>query len=107
MKFAPDGMLYVAGNEEKLVVEEGQAPVRYLGVRRINVEQATVEAEAFIGEDWGGWYLAPDGSAIYYFSNRSHEPQSPQYPSPTTMLIRRLDPQGLEVTAERELDGFH
>jgi hypothetical protein len=107
MQFAPDGMLYVAGNDQRLIIEEGQGEVRYLGVRRINVEQAMVEAPTLVGEDWAGWLLAPDGSAIYFASSRSEHPAEATGAPHDRMLLRRLDPRTFAVMAERELDGFH
>lgn len=81
--------------------------MRYLGVRRIDVAQAKVEAEALVGEDWSWYRVAPDGSAVYLHGSRPAPSPAPQgSPPPNLLLLRRLDPQTLAVTAERPFERF-
>jgi DNA-binding beta-propeller fold protein YncE len=105
MQLAPDGKLYIVGHAQEPSADP--AEMRQRNVYRIDGEYARVEAVTSIEGDWVYWFVAPDGSAIYSFSNGSEELQSSNGPPQTTMLIRRLDLRTLKVTAERELDGFH
>jgi hypothetical protein len=101
LQFAPNGTLYAGGSEQPVV--------RNLGIRRINVEQAEIEAEALIDENWSWYRVAPDGSAIFFYGSRPGPvPSAVQGgPPPNPALLRRLDPQTLTVTAERPFEGFY
>ncbi len=95
IQFAIDGTLYAVGSS----------------VWRINVEQAKIEAEALVGAGLGWWRVAPDGSALYFYGSRATDtypaPVAQCGPPPNPVILRRLDPQTLAVTAECPFEGFY
>lgn len=99
--FLPDGQTLVAWGRS--MSGGSPATVRGLGIRTIDVRSAGIRMEVPGGDDQLTQVVpAPDGSAIYAIT----EADQPTAPADDRLVVlRRLDPRTLAVTAARTFRG--
>lgn len=98
--FLPDGQTLVAWGRARSA--GSPATVRSLGMRTIDVRSAGIRMEVPGGDQLTQVVPAPDGSAIYAIT----ETDQPTAPSDDRFVVlRRLDPRTLAVTATRTFRG--
>ena len=98
--FLPDGQTLLAWGRS--MSAGSQATVRSLGMRTIDVRSAGIRIEVPGGDLLTRIVPAPDGSAIYAMTE-ADQPSAPT--ADTLVVLRRLDPRTLAVTAARTFHG--
>lgn len=92
--------LCVTGRDVELGDGANEVMPHLRGITRIDLENGKIAAEALEGSDIEQLWIAPDGSAIYAFG--SDEPWE-LATGAIDHYLRRLDPESLDVEAERAL----